>query len=349
MNYDATIQTIAWINGRRNDESLVISPKFQRRPVWLEKERRALMSTICSNLPFPEIYIQVVTDPESGKQKHVVVDGQQRITSILMFLDGQVALPEDDSWIGQSFKELTEDQKKSVWSYKIVVRMLEGASDAEIRDLFTRLNTNNIALNDQELRNARYMGKFKACCERLADNPFFQSIQLFTAREVRRMEDIEFVSELLLRAVEGVTNKKDLLEQAYADYDEDFPQESEYEGEFNAAIQLLKSITNEENASFVKAKSNFFTLFGVCLEFYRQGKKPFFSKPEVVAKEVGKLLLAAKTFEPDAVNPNPVVRDYYDSVSRAASDKSRRVRREQILVKLVSDIESIALKQPTLI
>ena len=45
MNYDVSIQTIAWITGRRNDKSLVISPKFQRRPVWLEKERCALLRT----------------------------------------------------------------------------------------------------------------------------------------------------------------------------------------------------------------------------------------------------------------------------------------------------------------
>ena len=349
MNYDVTIQTVAWINGRRNDKSLIISPKFQRRPVWLEKERRALLSTICSALPFPEIYIQIVTDAESGRQEHVVVDGQQRVTTILMFVDGKVSLPEDTEWQGQSFKDLNEEQKKRFWDYKVVVRMLQGASDPEIRDLFTRLNTNNIALNDQELRNARYMGKFKACCERLADNPFFQSIQLFTAREVRRMEDIEFVSELLLRAVEGVTNKKDLLEQAYADYDEDFPQESEYEGEFSAAIQLLKSITTESNASLVKAKSNFFTLFGACLEYYRQSKKPFFSKPEAISTGVGRLLLSAKTFDPNAVDPNPVIRDYYDAVSRAASDKSRRVRREQILLKLIGEVETVALRQPALI
>lgn len=96
MNYDVTLQTVSWINGRRSDDSLEISPKFQRRPVWLEKERSALISTICLGLPFPEIYIQVVTDPQTGKQKHIVVDGQQRITSILMFIDGLVTLPEDE-------------------------------------------------------------------------------------------------------------------------------------------------------------------------------------------------------------------------------------------------------------
>ncbi len=339
MNYDVTLQTVSWINGRRLDQSLEISPKFQRRPVWLEKERSALMSTICLGLPFPEIYIQVVTDSQTGKQNHIVVDGQQRITSIFMFIDGLVPLPDDDDWHGESMRDLTPAQLERFWGYKIVVRMLNTSSEAEIRDLFTRLNTNNLSLTDQELRNARYQGKFKAACERLADNPFFQSINLFTAREVRRMVDIEFVSELLLRSVEGITNKKDLLEQAYANYDEDFPQESEHEEEFNAAIQLIKSITTPDTAAVIKTKSNFFSLFGVALEYYRRTGKTFFKNPTVLVDELSKLLFQAKNFDPNSNNPDLKVRDYFEAVSRAASDKGRRARREEILTEIFNAAE----------
>ena len=105
MKYDVSLQTIAWINGRRNDESLEISPKFQRRPVWLESERSALIGTIFSKLPFPEIYVQHETNPADGNEKHIVVDGQQRITSILMFVDGQIALPDNDDWNGEYFND----------------------------------------------------------------------------------------------------------------------------------------------------------------------------------------------------------------------------------------------------
>jgi hypothetical protein len=215
--------------------------------------------------------------------------------------------------------------------------MLNNTSDAEIRDLFTRLNTNNLALTDQELRNARYQGKFKSSCERLADNPFFQSINLFTPREVRRMVDIEFVSELLLRAVEGLTNKKDLLEEAYANYDEDFPEESRYEEEFNAAIQLIKSITTSNNAPLVKTKSNFYSLFGAFLEYYRRTGKAHFENASELADRLTALLAATKSFDPQAPSADERVRDYYDAVSRAASDKARRARREEILMQIVGE------------
>jgi hypothetical protein len=298
------------------------------------------MDTICSGLPFPEIYIQVVTEVATGKQRHVVVDGQQRITSIFMFIDGEVNLPDNAEWGGKGIRDLTQQQLEKFWAYKVVVRMLNNTSDGEIRDLFTRLNTNNLALTDQELRNARYQGKFKNACERLADNPFFQSINLFTPREVRRMVDIEFVSELLLRAVEGLSNKKDMLEETYANYDEDFPLEAQYEEEFNAAIQLIKSITNQENAALVKTKSNFYSLFGTCLEYYRRNNKANFDRPARVAESIGKVLAAAKSFNPEAPNPDERVRDYYDAVSRAASDKGRRAKREEILSQVIAEAEA---------
>src|SRR6187455_2039871 len=103
MKYDVSLQTVAWLRGRRADGTLEISPKFQRRPVWLEPERSELISTILLRLPFPEVYIQSALDPGSGQERHIVVDGQQRITSLLMFMDNQVPLPVNDYWQGQYF------------------------------------------------------------------------------------------------------------------------------------------------------------------------------------------------------------------------------------------------------
>lgn len=336
MQYDVTIQTIAWINSRRNDETLEISPQWQRRPVWLERERSSLMETIMLNLPFPEIYIKVDTVSDSGAQKYVVVDGQQRITSILKFLDGEVPLPDTPQWEGRVFRDLRQEEKQHIWGYKVVIRMLSAVSEADIRDLFMRLNTNNISLNEQELRNARFMGRFKQTAERLADNPFFQSIRLFTAREIRRMEDVEFVSELLLLVVEGITNKKDLLDQIYAEYDEEFPREAEFEEDFNRAMQLIVNLTNENNATLVKTKSNFFSLFGACLRYWRENHRSSFLNAQQAQAAVTDLLSQAKNFDPsNAQGASEPVKSYYDAVSRAASDKARRAKREEILFSLL--------------
>lgn len=61
-----------------------------------------------------------------------------------MFIDGEIALPDNDDWNGQYFRDFEDDEKEAFWNYKVVVRGLSQTNDAEIRDLFTRLNTNNI-------------------------------------------------------------------------------------------------------------------------------------------------------------------------------------------------------------
>lgn len=337
MNYDVSLQTIAWLNGRRRDETLEISPKFQRRPVWLEAERRALMATIFEKLPFPEIYIQHQTNAADGREKHIVVDGQQRVTSILMFIDGEITLPETEPWNGKSFRDFSGEEKDAFWQYKIVVRGLSQTNDAEIRDLFTRLNTNNIALNDQELRNARYKGRFKQLAERIADNSLFQTLGLFTARDIRRMLDVEYASELLVLTVEGVTNKKDLLEDLYIEYEEEFPRESEYEEEITTTLGLVRTLISDANRGQVKRKSNFYSLFGACLRYHRTSNRAAFKNPQAIEQTLTALLLAVHAGDLEGKPAEYLI--YSDAVTRAASDKGRRADREDILFNLIQTSE----------
>jgi hypothetical protein len=337
MNYDVSFQTVSWFNERKNDESLEISPKFQRRAVWLEKERALLLETLLSQLPFPEIYIHVETDPNTGKQKYAVVDGQQRITSILKFINNEFSLPNNDTWQAEYFRDLSAEIKTRFWDYKIVVRSLRQASDDEIRNLFTKLNTNNIALNDQELRNARYLGRFKELSERLADNPFFQSLGLFTPRDVRRMLDIEYVSELLVRQIAGVTNKKDLVDDFYIQFDEEFPMEANYEDEFNVGINLARSLITSSNQAVFKSKGNFYSLFGVCIDYFRKTQRNQFSKYMEIEAKISDLVNRAKMNDFDVNNPD--IQNYSDVSTRSTSDKSRRAERERILLSIVREVE----------
>ncbi len=62
--------------------SLIIAPPFQRKPVWTDRNKSYLIDSILNNYPVPELYIQVKTDSE-GNSEYIIVDGQQRIRSIL--------------------------------------------------------------------------------------------------------------------------------------------------------------------------------------------------------------------------------------------------------------------------
>ena len=80
---------------------------------------------------------------------------------------------ESEKYAGLSFDELDEDIKKQVFQYKFVVRQLPELDDVEIREIFGRLNRNNMALNRQELRKATYWGEFITSMTELSQLQFW--------------------------------------------------------------------------------------------------------------------------------------------------------------------------------
>ena len=80
------------------------------------------------------------------------------------------------------------------------------------------------------------------------------------------MSDVEFVSELLILTIQGITNKKDLIDTYYARFEEELPGEADYESRFSSALTLLWSIFDPANKMVFKTRSNFYTLFGCMLK-----------------------------------------------------------------------------------
>src|SRR5579862_8241635 len=153
---DATSHTVAWFWNRLRDQTLNMKPPFQRNPIWQETQKAYLIDTILRGYPVPELYLQTIVSA-SGEEQHIVVDGQQRIRACLEFLSDGFTLGDDSGeYAGLSFNELNDSSKKQIFGYKFVIRNLPDLTDAELREIFGRLNRNNVALNRQELRNATY-------------------------------------------------------------------------------------------------------------------------------------------------------------------------------------------------
>ncbi len=164
--------TIELLSSKLNEGEIVV-PDFQRQFVWNQVQASKLIESFLIGLPVPAIFL--FTEYES--QKYLLVDGQQRLKTISYFLSGYFGeetrgsriifrlkgLSEKSRFYNKTFKDLNDrDQlrlKNSVLR-AFIIRQLKPEDDTSIYHVFERLNTGGTYLNNQEVRNCVFFGKF---------------------------------------------------------------------------------------------------------------------------------------------------------------------------------------------
>jgi len=123
VEYSPSLQDVSWFKNQYLNGALEIRPPYQRKPVWTPRQKCYLVETILKNLPIPEIYVQKTMTPE-GKATYAIVDGQQRIRTVLQFIGvdnekGEQAsnqfaldkLPSHSPWKDSTFDDLSDSDK----------------------------------------------------------------------------------------------------------------------------------------------------------------------------------------------------------------------------------------------
>jgi hypothetical protein len=247
---------------------LVLQPKFQRRPVWSDKARSYLIDTILRGKPIPKIYMRQDVNPKNRKTVREVVDGQQRLHTVLSFLrDGfKISRAHHADFRGKTFSGLDEDTQRDLLKYEFVVDLLQDMPDSELFNVFARLNTFSERLKPQELRNAQWFGDFKSCVYQLAEEltPFFIENKILTQKAVLRMAEAEYLSHLLLAMQEGIQegSSQALLNNVYEKYDDEFPSRTVHERRLRETIDIIKAIFGGNlSESAFRAARLFYPLF----------------------------------------------------------------------------------------
>src|SRR4051794_11813072 len=165
-----TVQTLAWFVDLYRKGQLDLAPPYQRWSVWNQAYRDYFVDTILNNFPMPPIFLHRETDPDGSTTYHVV-DGRQRLETLLDYTNNVFATPESYSQsAGKYFKDFPDTAKRAIWDYLIPVEFLDQVSENVLTDIFDRLNRNVAQLKPQELRHARFNGAFINLTERLADD-----------------------------------------------------------------------------------------------------------------------------------------------------------------------------------
>ncbi|MGV0104082.1 hypothetical protein NSTCB13_02737 [Nostoc sp. DSM 114160] len=149
---------------------LILDPDFQRKYKWDKDgwERSSKFIESClMRIPLPSCYF---AEFEDGK--HMVIDGVQRLTTIVRFFNDEFALEGLSS-----FKELEGKKFSEIGQYKselesTTIRCIILRKENPkylIREIFSRLNQGAVKLSDQEIRHAIYPGEFDNLLSELAN------------------------------------------------------------------------------------------------------------------------------------------------------------------------------------
>lgn len=250
QRFDSRQYSIRDFEEWKNKGELILQPKFQRRSVWPPKARSYLIDSIIRGKPIPKIYMRLEINPKTRLTRREIVDGQQRLRTVLDFLiDGfPILKTHNDDFGGKTFSQLDEETQKAILQYEFTIDLLQDMPDSEIIDIFARMNTFSVTLNAQELRNAKWFGEFKTSVYVLSGEfmKFWQDNFIFTDMSILRMAEAEFVSELLIAMSEGIrARSRSFIDNYYEDHDDKFPNRKFLEKRFRTTIDVIGGILSD--------------------------------------------------------------------------------------------------------
>lgn len=227
-------------------------PPQQRKSIWSEEKQSFLIDSLLKNYPIPPIFLRRHIDNDTGKTKYAVIDGKQRLQSIIRFIKNEIPASDetdtspsfDEKLSGIYFRDLDavdlSEYKKRFWRYSIPVEYIDATSQDLVDSIFDRLNRNGEPLKGQELRKSKYHDtKLIEMVNRFSEIPFWK--ERLDLVDVSRMEDLEFISELIFFLIKNEplhANQKELdrLYEEIATADVDWVS---IEQRFNAATNFL--------------------------------------------------------------------------------------------------------------
>jgi hypothetical protein len=326
-------QTVAWFVDLFHGKQLDLNPPYQRLSVWNLEYRQYFIDTILRNYPSPQIFLDVEIT-SGGRTAYHVVDGKQRLSAILDYLEDKFTTSRKhsgDTFGEKYYSELLPDVKNRFLRYIIPVEFLENADDADMQNAFDRLNRNVAKLNAQELRNARYSGAFITLMENFADDPFWKDIGLATTARIRRMLDIEYISEIFILTMDGIQDGKAYLDKAYADYDDEIPDIEKHRRKYETCKMVISGLWPHLGGDRFQNFADFYSLWAAVANI---GDRALNLDINATTQKLTEFAISVRT------SPNSTeAQIYLLAVTQGSNKGANRQVRAEILKKFFVDKE----------
>ncbi len=164
------------------DKKVWVNRRYQRKLVWTLEEKQKLVASVLNGFPIPPI---LLAKREAGDYE--VIDGVQRLHTFMSFIE--TAFPTDDARafdveqfptahtrsqeggfvVSDEYEaHLTAREVGTYLDYSVAITIMRGATDEEIDEVFSRINTYGHRLSDQERRQAGVQNNFSALVRELS-------------------------------------------------------------------------------------------------------------------------------------------------------------------------------------
>lgn len=343
----------------QNSGTLDLNPRYQRRSVWNEKIKSLLLDSIVKGFPIPLIFLHNRRDTRTSKLVRQVVDGQQRLRTILSFIepgsltdfedrdDFTILKAHNKELAGVRFHDLPDTVQQTILQTSISVNILPpDVSDVTVLQIFQRMNTTGLKLTPQEVRNGTWFGEFKDLSYALAyeQNQRWTQWSLFDQQKVAQMAEVEFTSDLLgalLRGVSGSSAQQ--LNALYKDYDQDFWNKEWAADEFRHAFDVLAPIFDNRLETDVpkrfRSTSWFYALFAVVTALKDAGPdadpmtEDLVPDSRIVPSDIDPALLlkALERLDVKISTKGALSEDLAESLKRQTTHKASRVQKIRLI------------------
>lgn len=352
MNRNLTTQDVSWFLDMNDRGQLNLDPPYQRRSVWSPRDKRFFIDTILNNYPAPPVFLHK-TLGENGKATYHVVDGKQRLQTIIDFTAGKVRIPEDFSDINlqkKRWKDLDKNTREKFWNYVLIVEMLPEVSDAAIRNTFERINRNSRKLTPQEMRHAKYDGWFISFVEAEASQSAWKTFGIVTTARTKRMADIQFISELFAVTLKGkvLGFDQDDLDELYAEHEEIEDNDDFTEEDFQSSVSRVKDFISEmlrkipELKEYLKVQIHFYSLWSflnqqdITVLDSQKFSESYIAFMRQVTNHISGTTDSVQDGAVLETTPSPEAVSYASSSRGATTDLSPRAQRHEALMQALS-------------
>ena len=329
------VYTIADFLKWHDDKELVLNPKFQRGSVWSPQARTYLIDSILRGYPIPKILLRTEVDRDTRRTKRDVVDGQQRLKTIIDFSSDKLMLgTKAREFKGLKYSQLEDNLKDQFLSYKLTCEQLLNANDDDVLEVFVRINSYAVPVSEAELRNARFVSEFASLVrETVEEHKNLWQLGVVSERDRVRMLDQSLIAEAYSILSGGVRDGSEAdITKFYESMNKQgasIPDKQMVDEAINFTVDLLQDFKGEA----IVARPHFLIIYAAAL--YGWGELPDgrLDFKSVIARD------QIENADPEAVNQsfatlnsaltNDDQQDGFESL-RAARSTSQRTKSRQV-------------------